>query len=50
MRSEDEIKERIEKIKQQQKSNQVTGWIPVQNVRSVLISNFEWVLQEDNHE
>ena len=48
MRSEDEIRERIEKIKQQQESNQITGYIPVQDVRNILISNFEWVLQEDN--
>lgn len=40
MRSEDEIRERIEKIKQQQESNQVTGYIPVQDVRNILISNF----------
>lgn len=46
MRSEDEISERIEKIKQQQESSQVVGCIPMQDVRNILISNLEWVLQE----
>ena len=45
MRSEDEIRKRIEKIKQRQESNQVTEYIPVQDVRNILICNFEWVLQ-----
>ena len=48
MRSEDEIRKRIEKIKQLQESNQDNGYIPVQDVRNILICNFEWVLQEDN--
>jgi hypothetical protein len=50
MRSEDEIRERIEKIKQQQERDQVTGYIHVRDVRNILISNFEWVLQEQTNE
>ena len=48
MRSKDEIRKRIEKIKQQQENNQTDGYIPVQDVRNILICNLEWVLEEDN--
>ena len=46
MRSENEIRERIEKIKQQQENNQEVGCISIQDVRTILIRNFEWVLED----
>lgn len=46
MKTEKEIKERIKKIEEQQKKDKYMGYLPIQNVRSILINNLKWVLDE----
>lgn len=45
MKTEQEIRERIKGIENQQKNGTQGGYIPVQDVRNILINNFKWVLE-----
>jgi len=48
MRTEEEVRKRIEGIENMQKNGLQDGYIPIKDVRNILINNFLWVLGGDN--
>lgn len=46
MKTEEEIRERIKSIEKQQQIGIQEGFFTIKDMRTLLIKNFEWVLEE----